>query len=282
MTILKELKEAFTKLTKLPAKKTFVEAICGSTFRRMLSIKDWEWAVESIPEAFKIGEILEQHEKLQAQVTELETEVNDLTDVIAKAKPTNTVDIENISYTLAVEHVDPFIRFLFQISTDSLKQTLFRLSKKYHPDVNKDKPNAEIVTKILNNVYADLKRNLEENDDSDNNDDDDEENIKYEESHYWTTAERRANGETVDTSFTDDLTEAMATMSEEEFKEFVKNKCGYKETDKKIKDLFNDDPDEIVTAWEFLVEDLVVIDDKFTCENVPYLIADDNDNSNIL
>lgn len=177
MSKLKDLKEEFTKITGLPAKKSIVQLICTEVSNHgMHSISDWEWVLTSIEPRFK----LQTYQNYQNKVTELEQQNEVLASYIAEqlnkpepvveSKPETAVNpvvesLEDIAYLL--DETDAKLLFTFLLSyTDNLKSAYKKLAKKYHPDVNSS-PKATMLTVILNDVYLIL--NQQQKDNSDDN-----------------------------------------------------------------------------------------------------------------
>lgn len=141
MSRLKELKEEFTKITGLPAKKMMVDVVCeGVGDRRMMSIFDWEWALNSIAPRFKMAD-------REAKIAELEEQLTQSTQ--AGVEPLQPI---------VEDEIELLVGEIFLESSDC-RTTYRRLSKRYHPDLNPDNPNAVKLSVIVNRVYEEVKEN---------------------------------------------------------------------------------------------------------------------------
>lgn len=180
MSKLKDLKEEFTKITGLPAKKAIVQLICTELEdRRMHSISDWEWVLTSIEPRFK----LQTYQDYRNKVTELEQQnevlANYISEQLNKPEPvaettTETLtnpsveSLEDVAYLL--NETESRLLFTLLLSyADNIKSAYKKLTKKYHPDVNSS-PKATALTVILNDVYSTLNQQKDNLDDDFNTD----------------------------------------------------------------------------------------------------------------
>jgi hypothetical protein len=178
MSKLKDLKEEFTKVTGLPAKKAVIQLICpGVDSRSMHSISDWEWVLTSIEPRFKLQTYLD----LQNKLTELEEQnevfANYICKEINKPEPVEPVEsktevadipavesLEDVAYLL--DETESRLLFTLLLSyANNLKSAYKKLAKKYHPDVNSS-PKATALTVILNDVYSTLNQQKDNSDDN--------------------------------------------------------------------------------------------------------------------
>lgn len=193
---LKSLKEEFTKLTGLPAKKAFVEAVCvGAGLRTMRSLIDWEWAIRSVAPQFLVNspeisdlelaneeliqgldntcaayeqQFAEFKQQLATQKLMYEQQLADQkTTYEEKLKkvspsPTSSDCIEIPVFELTEEQARRLFSFVFSFSGDN-KATYKQLHRLIHPDLNQHRVAiATSLSIVLNELYEKLKN--QEND----------------------------------------------------------------------------------------------------------------------
>jgi hypothetical protein len=120
---LQEIKDEFTRITRLPAKKAFASVVAQIGSRKMLSKSDWLWVLENID--FVLTPRIEQVECPVQPETPHETQ--------AESPTGGSWEEEVCALAMASDEPTQVFEEAFS-SVDNIKQAYRKLAKYLHPD----------------------------------------------------------------------------------------------------------------------------------------------------
>lgn len=140
-----EIKKEFTRVTRLPAKKSFAAVVAKIGNRKMQSKTDWLWVLDNIEMVLvPIAERTEQRQEDQPEIPEVE-----------QAQSSPDAEMTELC-SVALQSEEPEQVFVEAFATAEDAKTLYRrLAKISHPD----RGGSDRLFQILNSAYSEYQQN---------------------------------------------------------------------------------------------------------------------------